>query len=88
MDVRRGLVAVYGKQVHLTPTEFAALKLFLERPGQVLAPEDIESVLWPGEYAPDPERARGVVKKLRAALGPAGDAIANRRGQGYLLVLD
>lgn len=88
MDVRRGLVAVYGKQVHLTPTEFAALKLFLERPGQVLAPEDIESVLWPGEYAPDPERARGVVKKLRAALGPAGDAIANRRGQGYLLILD
>jgi hypothetical protein len=88
IDVRRRLVAVGNHPVHLTPTEFAALKLFLERPGQILTPEEIESALWPEEIAPDPERARGVVKKLRAALGPAGEAIVNRRGQGYLLSLD
>jgi Transcriptional regulatory protein, C terminal len=88
IDLRRGQVAVRDGPVHLTPTEFAALKLFLERPGQLLTPEDLESALWPSEIAPDPERARGVVKKLRAALGPAGEAIVNRRGQGYLLSLD
>jgi transcriptional regulator with XRE-family HTH domain len=87
VDLRRGQTAVRDGPVHLTPTEFAALKLFLERPGQLLTPEEIEAALWPGEIAPDPERARGVVKKLRAALGPAGESIVNRRGQGYLLLV-
>lgn len=85
LDTRRGLAAVHGWIVHLTPTEFSALRLFLEHPGQLLTPAMLEAGLWPDEIAPDPERARGVVKKLRAALGPAGDAIVNRRGQGYLL---
>jgi hypothetical protein len=88
IDTRRAQAAAYGKSIHLTPTEFAALKLFLERSGQLLTGEDIEAVLWPGEIAPDPERARGVVKKLRAALGPAGETIVNRRGQGWLLALE
>lgn len=86
LDLRRGLAAVQAESVHLTPTEFAALRLFLERPGEMLTPEAIEAALWPGETVTDPERARGVIKKLRAALGPAGDALVNRRGQGYLLV--
>ncbi len=85
LDTRQGLAAAYNQPVHLTPTEFATLKLFLENSGQVITPEAIESALWPDEIAPDPERARGVVKKLRAALGPANKAIVNRRGQGWLL---
>ena len=85
LDQRRGQAAVRDGPVHLTPTELAALKLFLEHPGQLLTLQEIESALWPGETVADPERARGVVKKLRAALGPAGEAIVNRRGQGYLL---
>jgi hypothetical protein len=86
LDVRRGLVAVEHRPIHLTPTEFAALRMFLERPGEIFTPEAIETALWPGEVITDPERARGVIKKLRAALGSAGEAIVNRRGQGYLLV--
>jgi hypothetical protein len=85
LDVRRGQAAANGQPLHLTPTELAALKLFLEHRGEVLTAEAIEAALWPGEIAPDPERARGVVKKLRAALGEAGDAIVNRRGQGWAL---
>jgi hypothetical protein len=85
LDARRGLAAAHGAPVHLTPTEFALLRLFLEHPGQVLTAEDLEAALWPGEASPDPERARGVVKKLRAALGGAGEAIVNRRGQGWAL---
>lgn len=87
VDTRRGQVVVRGELVHLTPTEFAAFKLFLERPGQMFTPEEIEAALWPGEQSLDVERARGVVKKLRAALGPAGELLVNRRGQGYLLAL-
>lgn len=88
LDERRGLVTAAGRRCHLTPTEFAALKLFLDQAGQIVTPEAIEAALWPAEIAPDPERARGVVKKLRAALGPAGQALVNRRGQGWLLKID
>lgn len=85
IDLRGGQALARGAPLHLTPTELAALRLFLERPGRLLSPEEIEAALWPDESTPDPERARGVVKKLRAALGPDGEAIVNRRGQGYLL---
>jgi hypothetical protein len=88
IDLRRNQAMVDGKPVHLTPTEFSLLKLFLEKPGRVLSPQDIEAALWPEEQTLDPERARGVVKKLRNALGNAGELLVNRRGQGYLLALD
>lgn len=85
LDTRRNLAAAHGRALHLTPTELAALKLFLEHPNDTLTPEAIEGALWPGEASPDPERARGVVKKLRVALGETGDAIVNRRGLGWAL---
>jgi hypothetical protein len=85
MDERRALLTVDGRLVHLTPTEFAALRLLLHNPGRLLTPEDIEAGLWPDDIAPDPERARGIMKKLRIALGEAGEAIVTQRGQGYSL---
>jgi hypothetical protein len=88
IDLRRSQATVSGEPVHLTPTEFSLLKVFLEKPGRVLTPQEIETALWPEEKILDPERARGVVKKLRNALGEAGELLVNRRGQGYLLSLD
>jgi hypothetical protein len=88
IDLRRSQATVNGEGVHLTPTEFSLLKVFLERPGRMLTPQEIEVALWPEENILDPERARGVVKKLRNALGEAGDLLVNRRGQGYLLALE
>ena len=85
MDERRCLLSVEGKLVHLTPTEFAALRLLMQNLGRLLTPEDIEAGLWPDEIAPDPERARGIMKKLRIALGEAGEAVVTQRGQGYTL---
>ncbi len=86
MDERRRLLTVDGKLVHLTPTEFSALRLLLQNPGRLITPEDIEANLWPDEIAPDPERARGIMKKLRSTLGEAGEALVTQRGQGYSLV--
>jgi len=88
VDLRSGQVAVDGEPTYLTRTEFSALKLFLEHPGELLSLEAIEMGLWPGEATTDFERVRGIVKKLRRALGPAGEAIVNRRGRGYLFSLD
>jgi hypothetical protein len=86
MDERCRLLTVDGRLVHLTPTEFSALRLLLQNPGKLLTPEDIEASLWPDEIAPDPERARGIMKKLRSALGEPGEAIVTQRGQGYSLM--
>jgi hypothetical protein len=88
IDLRRSQATVNGDPIHLTPTEFSLLKVFLEKPGRIMTPQEIETALWPEENILDPERARGVVKKLRNALGKAGELLVNRRGQGYLLVLD
>jgi DNA-binding response OmpR family regulator len=88
MDERRRLLAANGQSVHLTPTEFEALRLLLQNPGVLLTPETIEAALWPGEIAPDPERARGIMKRLRTALGQVGEAIVNVRGQGYVLKVE
>jgi hypothetical protein len=88
IDLRRNQATVGGRPVHLTPTEFSLLKTFLEKPGRVLTPQEIEASLWPEEKTLDPERARGVVKKLRNALGESGNRVVNRRGQGYLLERD
>lgn len=85
VDARRNLVSVHGQIVHLTPTEFTALRLFVEQRGRILTAEALEAALWPGEVVADPERARGVVKKLRAALGEAGELVVNRRGLGWLI---
>ena len=85
MDERRRLLSVEGKLSHLTPTEFNAMRLLMQNPGRLLTPEDIEASLWPDEIAPDPERARGIMKKLRIALGEAGEAVVTQRGQGYSL---
>lgn len=60
---------------------------FVERL-RTLANQGLRLILWPDEVAPDPKRARGVVKKLCATLGLDGEAIVNRHGQSYLLALD
>ncbi len=85
LDARRGLAYAREKVLRLTPTEFALLRLFIEHAGEVLSPEFIEKSLWPSEVSPDNERARDAVKKLRAALGEAGEALVNRRGVGWSL---
>jgi hypothetical protein len=88
LDLRRNQAIAAGKPVHLTPTEFSLLKILLQNPGRVLTPLEIETSLWPGEQILDPDRARGVVKKLRNALGETGELLVNRRGLGYLLAVD
>ena len=63
IDLRRSQATVDGQPVHLTPTEFSLLKVFLEKPGRMLTPQEIESALWPDENILDPERARGSGKE-------------------------
>jgi DNA-binding response OmpR family regulator len=59
----------------------------IERAGQLVSYEELEKEIWPGELYEGPERIKGLISKLRSALGPAGECIENRRGFGYVLEL-
>ena len=87
-DQRR--VAVAGRPVHLTPTEYELLRVLSVNVGRVLTHESLLRQAWRGgdRRSPDPKLVRAVVKRLRRKLGDdaANPAyIRNERGIGYLM---
>lgn len=78
-------VAVHGKVLDLTATEYKLLLTLAERRGRVQARAHLLETVW--EAAPDIQ-TRTVdmhVQRLRTKLGPAGDMIETVRGFGYRL---
>jgi two-component system phosphate regulon response regulator PhoB len=76
-------VAVAGKEVELTPTEYKLLILLAERRGRVQARSNLLQTVW--DAAPDIQ-TRTVdmhVQRLRTKLGPSGELIETVRGFGY-----
>jgi len=87
-DQRR--VAVGGRPVQLTPTEYELLRVLSVNAGRVLTYESLLRQAWGKRHrgAPDPKLVRAVVKRLRRKLGDdaANRAyILNERGVGYFL---
>jgi two-component system phosphate regulon response regulator PhoB len=78
-------VAVEGRELELTPTEYRLLLTLAERRGRVQARRHLLETVW--EAAPDIQ-TRTVdmhVQRLRSKLGDAGDLIETVRGFGYRL---
>ena len=78
-------VAVEGRELELTPTEYRLLLTLAERRGRVQARRHLLETVW--EAAPDIQ-TRTVdmhVQRLRSKLGEAGDLIETVRGFGYRL---
>ena len=78
-------VAVDGRAVELTPTEYKLLLTLAERRGRVQGRAHLLETVW--EAAPDIQ-TRTVdmhVQRLRTKLGEAGDLIETVRGFGYRL---
>jgi two-component system phosphate regulon response regulator PhoB len=78
-------VAVDGRQLDLTATEFKLLLTLAERRGRVQARTQLLQTVW--DAAPDIQ-TRTVdmhVQRLRTKLGAAGDLIETVRGFGYRL---
>lgn len=78
-------VAVDGRAVELTPTEFKLLLTLAERRGRVQGRAHLLETVW--DAAPDIQ-TRTVdmhVQRLRTKLGVAGDMIETVRGFGYRL---
>jgi DNA-binding winged helix-turn-helix (wHTH) protein/tetratricopeptide (TPR) repeat protein len=60
----------HGVQVRLRGQAFELLAMLLERPGEVVSREEMQTRLWPGDTFVDFERSlNSAIRKLRAVLG-------------------
>ena len=87
-DQRR--VAVGGRSVQLTPTEYELLRVLSVNAGRVVTHESLLRQAWRrgDERPPDPKLVRAVIKRLRRKLGDdaANPAyVCNERGVGYFM---
>ena len=86
VDLVRHLVAIDGRPVRLTPSEFKILTLLASEPGRVFSRREIMQHLWDSSYVGD-ERACDIhLSNLRRKLegDPAApERIVTVRGAGY-----
>jgi two-component system phosphate regulon response regulator PhoB/two-component system alkaline phosphatase synthesis response regulator PhoP len=78
-------VAVEGKKIILTPTEFRILHQLASKPGWVFSRDQILDNLWGHEKVVVDRTVDVHIRNLRAKLGSAAGLIKNVRGLGYKL---
>lgn len=76
-------VLVQGREVALTPKEFALLRLLLEQPGVVATRNQIQDRVWGAEYLGETRTVDVHIRTLRQKLGVCGDCVETVRGVGY-----
>lgn len=83
LDAAGHYVRLNGKDVMLTPTEYALLELFMRNPGRVFTRDNLLSSVWGYDFAGDEKTVNIHIMNLRRKLG-AG-IIETVRGVGYRL---
>ena len=79
-----------GKEIHLGPTEFRLLRVFMERPGRVFSREQLLDKVWGRDIYVEPRTVDVHIRRLRKALNDdeAPDLIRTVRSAGYALDAD
>src|SRR5580693_4569485 len=73
-DLHSGEVRKSGNRVKLQDQPFKVLQILLERPGDLVSREELQTRIWPEETYGDFDHAVNVaVGKLRTALGDSAD---------------
>ena len=70
MPVCRREVSVAGRDVHLTPTEYDLLKVFLTNANKVLTDRMLLQQVWGPDYGDELEYLRVFVNRLRKKIEP------------------
>lgn len=78
-------VFVDEKEIMLTPTQFAILKILMENAGKVVSRESLITRVWGYDFDGDERVIDNHIKKLRRALGNAANQIKTVYKQGYKL---
>jgi eukaryotic-like serine/threonine-protein kinase len=93
-DLRCGEIRKSGSRVKLQDQPFRVLQILLERPGDLVTREELQSRIWPEESFGDFDHAVNVaVGKLRAALGDSAEnpsfiQTVPRRGYRFVAKVD
>ncbi|OHD01285.1 MAG: DNA-binding response regulator [Sphingopyxis sp. RIFCSPHIGHO2_01_FULL_65_24] len=90
MDLIARTVTKAGKEVHLTPKEYAVLAQLARFPGRVITHNQIMNEVWPTEHEHHVEYLRVLVRTLRQKLEAdpqQPQIICNELGIGYRLRL-
>jgi DNA-binding response OmpR family regulator len=87
LDTARHHAACDGTTLDLTPKEFALLRYFMSRPGEVVSQEELLDHVWDEHADPFTQTVRVTVGTLRRKLGAVGGdgAIETVIGRGYRL---
>jgi DNA-binding winged helix-turn-helix (wHTH) protein/tetratricopeptide (TPR) repeat protein len=73
-DFRSGELRRSGVRIKIQDLPFRALRVLLDRPGQVIAREDFRNALWPEDVFVDFDRGiSSAIKRLRDALGDSAE---------------
>src|SRR5277367_78763 len=93
-DLHSGEVRKSGNRIKLQDQPFKVLQILLERPGNLVTREELQTRIWPEETYGDFDHAVNVaVGKLRTALGDSADnpcfiETVPRRGYRFVATLD
>lgn len=82
----RFIVTVGGREVDLPPKQYALLKYLMEHKGMVIDREQLLVKIWGYDFEGTDRVVDNHVKKLRKALGPAGNQIKTVVTKGYMIV--
>jgi two-component system KDP operon response regulator KdpE len=91
VDLERRRVTTNGQAVHLTPTEWDLLKLFVTSPDKVLTDRMILQAVWGSAYRSQAHSLHVYIARLRKKLEPdrsAGRHLLTEPGVGYRFVTE
>ena len=85
LDPVKMTVTVDGRLTELPPKEYAILKYLMEHKGWVVDRDTLLTKVWGYDYFGGDRVVDNHIKKLRKAIGPAGDQIKTVISKGYKL---
>lgn len=87
MDTVMHRVTRAGRSIHLGPTEYRLLRIFLEKPGRVFSRDQLLDRAWDANIHVEPRTVDVHIRRLRKALNEGGmqDVIRTVRSAGYAL---
>jgi two-component system KDP operon response regulator KdpE len=88
LDLRRRLVTVDGREVHLTPTEYAVLTYLARNAGKVITHRTLLQAVWGPQYETEDHYLHVFIGQLRRKLEPTPSRpryVLTEPGVGYRL---
>jgi len=83
LDATASMAFVHGKDLALSPKEFALLRLFTQNEGTTISAEYIYEKIWKAPLVEDTQAVRSSVSRLRVKLVDSGYTITSQRNEGY-----